>query len=129
MFKISRPYIIANTRELRDKMKKLCPEAKVLGRADKLREFINNNALIIKVFGGARNNSLHSLEIKRKCIEHDGSILLMFSENEENENFNENFLESLKCFNEISGYIYERDFNVPLNLKIGIALDRLIGKR
>ena len=41
-----------------------------------------NNALIIKVFGGARNNSLHSLEVKRKCLEHDGNILLMFSEDE-----------------------------------------------
>ena len=126
-FGVSRPYIIAHTRELRDAMKKLCPEAKILGRLEKLKEFIDEHTLVVKVFSGARNNSLHSLEIKRKCIEHDGGILFIFADDE-------NLLESMRLnelweLEEISGYIYENDFDVPLNIKIGIALDRLLGKR
>lgn len=123
-FNISRPYVIAHTRELRGMMKGLCPEAKILGNPEKLKEFLDTNALIVKVFGGAKNNSLHSLEVKRKCLEHDGSVMLVFSDDE-------NFLEGLRLGENkvISGYIYEKDFDVPLNVKIGIALDRLLGKR
>lgn len=123
-FNILRPYVIAHTRELRGMMKELCPEAKILGNPEKLKEFLDTNALIVKVFGGAINNSLHSLEVKRRCIEHDGAVMFVFSDDE-------NFLESLRLGENkvISGYIYEKDFEVPLNVKIGIALDRLLGKR
>ena len=94
-------------------MKKNYPEAKILGRIE------SDNALVIKLFAEARENSLHSLEIKRRCLEHAGKILLVLAQNEE----------SLAKLDGISGYIYERDIKVPLNVRIGITLDRLLGKR
>ena len=112
-YDLGRLLLIAKTRELREKIKVHYPEAKVLGRIDA------GESLIIKVFAGACENSLHSLEVKRRCLEHNGRILFVFAENEE----------SLQKLDGISGYIYERDTNVPLNIKIGIALDRLLGKR
>lgn len=123
-FGLGRPYVIAGTRELRSLMKSLCPEAKILGRAEKLKEFIEADALIVKVFAGARRISMHSLEVKRKCIEQDGGILLIFAEDDEMLDTVE--VEGMK---KISCYIYEGVLDVPLNVKIGIALDRLLGKR
>ena len=112
-YDLGRLFIIARTRELREIMKKNYPEAKILGRIE------SDNALVIKLFAEARENSLHSLEIKRRCLEHAGKILLVLAQNEE----------SLANLDGISGYIYERDIKVPLNVRIGITLDRLLGKR
>lgn len=112
-YDLGRLFIIARTRELREIMKKNYPEAKILGRIE------SDNALVIKLFAEARENSLHSLEIKRRCLEHAGKILLVLAQNEE----------SLAKLDGISGYIYERDIKVPLNVRIGITLDRLLGKR
>lgn len=120
-FGLGRAYVIAHTRELRTLMKSLYPEAKILGSMEKLKEIIDERTLIIKVFAGARVNSMHSLEVKRRCVEHEGGILLMFADNDE-------VLESMRI-EAISGYICEESLSVPLNVKIGIALDRLLGKR
>ena len=113
-----RPYIIAGGHELRASMKAKYPEMKIIGSIRRLSEG-KENLLVIKVFAGAREDSNHSLEIKRRCLEHDGAILFVFAENEAR-------LESLSG---ISGYIHERDMKVPLNIEIGIALDKFLGKR
>ncbi|MBQ6002393.1 MAG: hypothetical protein IJL18_06030, partial [Synergistaceae bacterium] len=70
----------------------------------------------------ARKNSLHCLEVKRKCLEHDGGILLVFAENDRvtDENDENNIL---------SGYLFSEDSDLPMSILIGIALDRLLGKR
>ncbi|MBQ3396642.1 MAG: tRNA (guanosine(37)-N1)-methyltransferase TrmD [Synergistaceae bacterium] len=117
-YDLGRPYIIAGNHELRTSMKAKYPEAKILGSIKRMCEE-KENLLVIKVFAGARVNSNHSLEIKRMCLEHDGEILFLFAENEK----------KLEVLNGISGYIYGRDINIPLNIKIGIALDKFLGKR
>ena len=112
-YDLGRLFIVARTRELRETMKKLYPEAKILARVE------SDNALVVKLFAEARENSLHSLEIKRKCLEHEGKIVLVLAQDEE----------ALERLDGISGYLYERDINTPLNIRVGIALDRLLGKR
>lgn len=117
-YDLGRPCIIAGSHELRALIKAKYPEAKIFGNVRRVCEG-KENLLVIKVFAGAKVNSNHSLEIKRMCLEHDGAILFVFAENE-------NKLEALAG---ISGYIYERDIDIPLNIKIGIALDKFLGKR
>ena len=79
-----------------------------------------DGVLTVKVFTGAVKNSLHSLEIRRKCLEHDGSVLLVFAEDD---------AELDGYSGGISGYLYENDISLPLNVKAGIALDKFLGKR
>ncbi|MBR1486389.1 MAG: hypothetical protein IJ597_03940, partial [Synergistaceae bacterium] len=119
-YKLSRPYVIAQSKNLREELKEknICQGAKILGSFKKLLES-TTNALIIKISGGADLNSHHNLEIKRSCLEYDGEIIFVFSQNDSE--LNE--LDGIKC------YLHERDINLPLNLKIGIALDRLLGVR
>ena len=64
-------------------------------------------------------NSMHSLEVRRKCLEHDGKVLFLFSEDDSE-------LEGLAG---ISGCIYEHSIDVPMNVKAGIALDKFLGRR
>ena len=108
--------MIAHTHELRDKARAIFPEAKILAGT---RDITDNDVLTVKVFTGAVRNSLHSLEVKRKCLEHNGGILFMFSEDDAQ-------LEDLAG---ISGYLYEAALDLPLNVKAGIAFDKFIGKR
>ena len=115
-YNLGRPYIIAHTKELREAVKTSYPEAKVTGSIRKLTE---HDTLTVKVFSGAGINSQHSLEIKRRCLEHEGSILFVFAQNDDD----------LINIEGISGYIHEQSSNVPLNIRIGIALDRFLGKR
>lgn len=117
-YKLGRPYLIADNKDLRERIKKIYPGAKVLGSVRKIIETAEN-ALVIKISGGAEKNSLHSLEIKRKCLEHDGEIFFVFAQ--------EDLM--LKDISGIVGYLYESDIKIPLNMKIGIALDRLLGVR
>lgn len=117
-YELNRPYIIAGNHELRDKIKAKYPESKIIGSIKRLTEG-KENLLVIKVFSGAKVNSNHSLEIKRRCLEHDGAILFLFAENEKH----------LEAVSGISGYIYGRNIDIPLNVKIGISLDKFLGKR
>ena len=121
VYKLGRPYVIADNKDLRENIKKICPGAKVLGSFKKLFENLNQNALIVKISGGAKINSSHTLEIKRRCLEHEGEIIFMFAQNDLDSRFEE--------VDGVAGYIYENDIEIPLNIKIGIMLDRLLGVR
>ena len=116
-YDLGRPYVIAHSRELRLKAKEIFPEAKILAGLGEISG--GDEVLTVKVFTGAVRNSLHSLEVRRRCLEHDGSVLLLFAENEAE-------LEGLAG---ISGYLYEDDISLSLNVKAGIALDKFLGKR
>ena len=116
VYDLGRPYVIAHTREMRDKARVIFPEAKILAWA---REITGGDVLTVKVLTGAAKNSLHSLEVKRRCLEHDGGILFVFAEDDA----------ELEGLDGISGYIYEQDLALPLNVKTGIALDKFLGKR
>ena len=119
IYKLGRPYVIAHDKTLREAIKKeICQGAKVLGSFRKILESATN-ALIVKISDGAEINSLHTLEIKRRCLEHDGEIIFVFAQNDS----------SLDEIDGFKGYLHERDINLPLNIKIGIALDRLLGVR
>lgn len=119
-YELSRSYVLAKSHELREKIKNLYPEAKVLGSLDKILS--EDNLLIVKIFSGSKNNSLHSLEVKRRCLEHEGSILFIFAQDESE-------LES-EALEGVSSYLYESEINnVSLNILIGTALDRFLGKR
>ena len=116
-YDLGRPYVIAHNRELRTKVKEIFPEAKILAGLGEISG--SDEVLTVKVFTGAVRNSLHSLELRRRCLEHNGSVLLLFAEDEAE-------LEGLAG---ISGYLYEDDISLPLNVKAGIALDKFLGKR
>ncbi len=115
-YDLGRPYVVAHSRGLRAKVKELFPEAKVLAGT---REVSADGVLTVKVFTGAIRNSLHSLEIRRKCLEHDGSVLFLFAEDES----------ELEGIAGICGYLYESDISLPVNVKAGIALDKFLGRR
>lgn len=117
-YDLGRVFVVARSHELREKIKNLYPEAKLIGNIEKLSE---NYSLIVKVFSEVQKNSLHSLEIKRRCLEHEGKILFVFSENESR-------LEEINIQG-LSSYIYSENIKVPLNVFIGITLDRFLGKR
>lgn len=115
-YDLGRPYVVAHSRDLREKVKGIFPEAKILAG---LGEISGGDVLTVKVFAGAVKNSLHSLEVRRRCLEHDGSVLLVFSDDDS----------ELECLAGMSGYLYESDISLPLNVKAGIALDKFLGKR
>lgn len=116
-YDLGRPYVIAHNRELRGKVKEIFPEAKILAGLCEISG--SDEVLTVKVFTGAVRNSMHSLEVRRRCLEHDGSVLLLFAEDEA----------ELSGLAGISGYLYENDISLPLNVKAGIALDKFLGKR
>ena len=115
-YELGRPYVIARSRELREKAKQIFPQAKVLAG---IRELSDKEDLTVKVFTGARANSMHSLEVKRRCLEHDGRVIFVFAEDEA----------ELEGLDGIAGYLYEHETDIPLNMKAGIALDKFLGKR
>ncbi len=115
-YDLSRPYVIGRTPQLREHAKTIFPEAKVVGG---LTDITGKEVLTVKVFSGAVKNSMHSLEIRRRCLEHNGKVMFIFSEDESE-------LEGLAG---ISGYLYEHSLNIPLNVLVGIALDKFLGKR
>ena len=117
-YKLGRPYVIAHNKELRESVKKICQGVKILGSFGKILETCEN-ALIIKISDGAEVNSFHSLEAKRMCLEHDGEIIFVFAQND----LGLDEIDGIKC------HLHERDINLPLNVKIGTALDRLLGVR
>ncbi len=115
-YELGRPHVIAHTRELREALKASYPEAKITGSIRKLQE---PGTLTVKVLAEAGINSQHSLEVKRRCLEHEGNILFVFAQNDSDFEGTEG----------ISGYIHEHSSTVPLNIRIGTALDRFLGKR
>ena len=114
-----RPYVIAGSHELREAVKVKYPEAKIIGGMKKLISILGENVLTVKVTESARVNALHSLEVKRRCLEHDGGILFLFAENEG----------ALEGVEGLTGYIFGESSGIPAGVKIGIALDRFLGKR
>ena len=115
-YELGRPYVIAYSHELRERAKQIFPEAKVTAG---MRELAGQDVLTVKVFTGARAGSMHSLEVKRRCLEHDGRVVFVFAEDEA----------ELEGLDGIAGYLYERGIDIPLNMKAGIALDKFLGKR
>ena len=114
-----RPYVIAGSHELREAVKREYPEAKVVGSVKKLTGIIGEKVLTVKVAASAQMNSLHSLEAKRMCLEHDGNILFVFAQNE-------GMLEGVEG---LTGYLFSGESDIPMGVKVGIALDRFLGKR
>ena len=115
-YNLGRPYVIAHTRELRTVAKEIFPEAKILAG---MSELSGDDIMTVKVYSEAVKNSMHSIEVRRKCLEHDGKVMFVFAEDEA----------ELDNLSGISGYLYERSIDVPLNVKAGIALDKFLGKR
>ena len=114
-----RPYIIAERKELREAMKKEYPGAKIIGSMKKITGINGEDTLTVKIAESPSVNSLHSLEIKRKCLEHDGNVLFVFAQNDR----------MLEDVDGLTGYIFGESSDIPAVARIGIALDRLIGKR
>ena len=114
-----RPYIIAERKELRDAMKERYPEAKIIGSMKKITGIIGENTLTVKVTESAVVNSLHSLEVKRRCLEHDGNVLFVFAQNDR-------MFEGVEG---LTGYIFGESSDVPISARIAVTLDRFIGRR
>ena len=114
-----RPYIVAGNRELREVMKSKIPSAKIVGSVGKILDTLGEGTMIVKAASSARRNALHSLEAKRMCLEHDGNILFVFAQNER----------MLEGVDGLTGYLFGECEEIPMSVEIGIALDRLLGKR
>ena len=114
-----RPYVIAESHELREAMKREYPEAKIIGSVKKLSGILGENVMTVKVAESAKIDSLHSLEVKRKCLEHDGNVLFIFAQNDR----------MLEGVDGLTGYIFGESSEIPISARIAIALDRFIGKR
>lgn len=114
-----RPYIIADNREIREAMKRLYPAAKIVGSVRKITDNLGKRTLTVKVSAESLTNALHSLEVKRMCLEHDGNVLFLFAENDE----------LLGGVDGITGYLFAEKSDLPLGVRIGISLDRFLGKR
>ena len=117
-YKLGRPCVVAGSKELRERVKSAYPGAKVFGSVKRLLEG-SRDAMVVKVLGAAETNSLHSLEVKRRCLEHDGDIFFVFARD----------ASRLRDIAGVACWLYEDDVAIPLNMKIGIALDRLLGVR
>ena len=72
----------------------------------------------MKVPATARVNALHSLEVKRKCLEHEGDVAFVFAQDDD----------VLDGFAGITGYVADFE-GLPPGVRIGISLDRFLGKR
>ena len=118
-YEIGRPYIIAERKEIREAMKREYPEAKIIGSAEKAVKILGENVLAVKISKSPSVNSLHSLEIKRRCLEHDGNVLFIFAQDDR-------MLEDVEG---LTCYLFGESSDIPAVVRIGIALDRLIGKR
>ena len=114
-----RPYIIAEHREIREAMKRLYPEAKITGSVRKITDKLGEGTLVVKVAQSACVNSIHSLEVKRMCLEHDGNVLFVFAENDG----------MLEGVDGVTGYLFAENAGLPLGVRVGISLDRFLGKR
>ena len=115
-YDLGRPYVIAHNRELREKAKALFPQARVLAGT---RELVNERTLTVKVYTSPVVNALHSLEVKRKCLEHEGGVLMLLSQEDE----------ALDSYEGLAGCLYEEGVDLPLNVKTGLALDKYLGRR
>jgi tRNA (guanine37-N1)-methyltransferase len=115
-YDLGRPYVIAHSHELRERAKQIFPQAKIMAG---MRELAGQDDLTVRVFTEARTSSMHSLEVKRRCLEHDGRVIFVFAEDEA----------ELEGLDGIAGYLYEQRMDIPLNMRAGIALDKFLGKR
>lgn len=113
---VGRVNVIARTHELREAMKRVFPSAKIIGNIGKI---LDGNTLTVKVAATARVNAVHSLEVKRKCLEHDGEIVFVFAQDDD----------VLDGLDGITGYVLADFGGMPLSTRIGISLDRFLGKR
>ena len=75
----------------------------------------------ISVLDAACRGSLHALEIKRRCLEHPGPVLLLFPTLPEGLGALEgNFL--------VAG-LFDGGETLPLTARAAVALDRILGGR
>ena len=77
--------------------------------------------LTVVVEAQPRSGSLHTLEAKRRCLEHDGPLLFLFPDGVEAGEIAEGPV--------IYASVAQEAETLPLAVRAGIALDRFLGKR
>ena len=94
----------------------LNPAPKVLGSLGRVREAVSEKGtpLIVGVLSRPISGSLHSLEAKRRCLEHGGPLLVAFGD--------VGSAETTTCLT------WDGD-DLPLAARMAVILDRLLGKR
>ena len=99
---------------------------KIFGSLDRAIDWIERKekgapVLRISVLDAAWRGSLHALEIKRRCLEHPGPVLLLFPTLPEGLGALEgNFL--------VAG-LFDGGETLPLTARAAVALDRILGGR
>ena len=99
---------------------------KIFGSLDRAIDWIERKEkgaplLRISVLDAACRGSLHALEVKRRCLEHPGPVLLLFSTLPEGLGALEgNFL--------VAG-LFDGGETLPLTARAAVALDRILGGR
>ena len=99
---------------------------KIFGSLDRAIDWIERKEkgaplLRIAVLDAACRGSLHALEVKRRCLEHPGPVLLLFPTLPEGLGALEgNFL--------VAG-LFDGGETLPLTARAAVALDRILGGR
>ncbi|MBQ9566349.1 MAG: tRNA (guanosine(37)-N1)-methyltransferase TrmD [Synergistaceae bacterium] len=109
------------SRELRE-YGELDPAPKVLGSLARVREALPGSPLIVETLSRPREGAFHSLEAKRRCLEHGGPVLLLFPDGADAVGLDGD--EALFTF-----LAEEGAEGLPLAARMAVALDRLLGKR
>lgn len=104
--------------------KNLVPAPKVLGGWGRVLEAVPGpgKPLLVEVVSRPGSGSFHTLEAKRRCLEHGGPVLFLFLDGEDTEWMGGNEAVLTTCL------AWEGE-NLPLASRVAIALDRFLGKR
>ena len=139
VYGLGRPFLMAGAPELRRLLsdeaaalepalqeKGLCPP-RIFGGWGRVLEWIQRHEedrlpLIVEVLSRPEEGALHGLEVKRRCLEWKGPVLFHFSETPEERKQAEG------CEVLFTSLAREPE-DLPLEVRVAIALDRFLGKR
>ncbi|MBR1671767.1 MAG: tRNA (guanosine(37)-N1)-methyltransferase TrmD [Fretibacterium sp.] len=126
LYGLARPFLVITSSERRRAFSRELRERggtapKVLGSPGRVLEAIaGESPLVVEVLSHPRDGSFHSLEVKRRCLEHGGPLLLLFPEGENIGGWGTGVLST--------SLTWEGE-SLPVAARMAIALDRFLGKR
>lgn len=98
------------------------PAPRVVGGVRRAWEFAarggeEKKLLVVEFLSRPQEGWLHTLEVKRRCLEHGGPVLLLFPEGD-----------AVRGPDLLLTSLSQEAESLPLSVRVGIALDRILGK-